>query len=259
MTGSYFERSALKSYMKIPCKFLVAKLSSFQQFLVSSLREALSYLLENQMSHASHASHTSHPLAPFSSRYALHQATMKAALSAPRLNDALKLLVNSSRAKPLPCAKHPLNQAELRDGWRWCCTGRQMRRSKAKLSEGSRAVEDERTSEAKWPQGAAKEGTAFRRIRSPIAQQSRADRPLTGAANECRLKGGTRKHHRHPSPCGALLATFFKQCGSGGCFSLAQGVCGCGRLAQPLNLHCHGHHRSMRRTLYGIDRIYRLP
>ena len=30
-----------------------------------------------------------------------------------------------------------------------------MRRSKAKLSEGSRAVEDERTSEAKWPQGAA--------------------------------------------------------------------------------------------------------
>ena len=38
-------------------------------------------------------------------------------------------------------------------------------------------------------------GTAFRRIRPPIAQQSRADRPLTGAANECRLKGGTRKHH----------------------------------------------------------------
>ena len=38
-------------------------------------------------------------------------------------------------------------------------------------------------------------GTAFRRIRPPIAQQSRADRPLTGAANECRLMGGTRKHH----------------------------------------------------------------
>ena len=149
MTGSYFERSALKSYMKIPCKFLVAKLSSFQQFLVSSLREALSYLLlENQMSHASHASHTSHPLATFSSRYALHQASFKAPSSS----------------------------------------------------------------------------------RSP-----------------------------HPSPCGALLATFFKQCGSGGRFSLAQGVCGCGRLAQPRNLHSHGHHRSMRRTLYGIDRIYRLP
>ena len=48
-----------------------------------------------------------------------------------------------------------------------------MRRSKAKLSEGSRAVEDERTSEAKWPQGAAKEGTAFRRLRPPIATGNR--------------------------------------------------------------------------------------
>ena len=31
-----------------------------------------------------------------------------------------------------------------------------MRRSKTKFSEGNRAVEDERTSEAKWPQGAAR-------------------------------------------------------------------------------------------------------
>ena len=59
----------------------------------------------------------------------------------------------------------PLNQAELRDGRRRCCTGR------------------------------PEIGTAFRRIRPLIAKQSRADRLLTGAANECRLKGGTRRHH----------------------------------------------------------------
>ena len=78
-----------------------------------------------------------------------------------------------------PCAEHSggaLRRLELSGaaGWvGWCCTGR------------------------------PEIGTAFRRIRPPIAQQSRADRPLTGAANECRLKGGTRKHHPHPSPCGA--------------------------------------------------------
>jgi len=41
-----------------------------------------------------------------------------------------------------------------------------MRRSKTKFSEGSRAVEDERTSEAKWPQG----GT--RKHLSPSAMRS---------------------------------------------------------------------------------------
>jgi hypothetical protein len=51
-----------------------------------------------------------------------------------------------------------------------------MRRSKAKLSEGSRAVEDERTSEAKWPQGAAKEGTAFGAHEPPLRPDNRAKR-----------------------------------------------------------------------------------
>ncbi|MBP3406978.1 MAG: hypothetical protein J6N18_12830, partial [Kiritimatiellae bacterium] len=47
-------------------------------------------------------------------------------------------------------------------GWAGrCCTGRKMRRSKTKFSEGSRAVEDERTSEAKWPQGAASAARHF--------------------------------------------------------------------------------------------------
>ena len=101
--------------------------------------------------------------------------------------------LRGSKARLRTSAAHAPPQPSGAGRWR-CCTGRQMRR-RSFASKGSRAVEDERTSEAKWPQGAAKEGTAFRSIRPPIAQQSRADRPLTGAANECRLKGGTRKHH----------------------------------------------------------------
>ena len=37
-------------------------------------------------------------------------------------------------------------------------------------------------------------GTAFRRVRPPIALAITSRQPLTGAPNECRLKGGTRKH-----------------------------------------------------------------
>ena len=88
-------------------------------------------------------------------------------------------------------------------GWvGWCCTGRPEWRhgffSIVKHSGGAlRRLEP--SGAAGWVgwccTGRPEIGTAFRRIRPPIAQQSRADRPLTGAANECRLKGGTRKHH----------------------------------------------------------------
>ena len=40
-------------------------------------------------------------------------------------------------------------------------------------------------------------------------RQSRADQPLTRAANECRLKGGIPKTPPHPSPCGATHQPFF--------------------------------------------------
>ena len=72
-------------------------LKNTSKLLANSLSEALSYLLlENQMSHTSHASHTSHPLATFSSRYALHQASLKATLSATHMKGDWKLLVKFS-------------------------------------------------------------------------------------------------------------------------------------------------------------------
>ena len=71
--------------------------------------------LENQMSHTSHASHTSHPLATFSSRYALHQATMKATLSAPRLKGYWKLLVKFLVAKLIFIHFLPLLQIPRRE------------------------------------------------------------------------------------------------------------------------------------------------
>ncbi|MBQ3099230.1 MAG: hypothetical protein IJC66_13835, partial [Kiritimatiellae bacterium] len=59
--------------------------------------------------------------------------------------------------------------------------------SRAKLRDGGVARD------------ARKAGTAFRRVRPLTAvRRPRADRMTTGAPNECRLKGGPRKHlHNH--------------------------------------------------------------
>ena len=67
-----------------------------------------------------------------------------------------------------------------------------MRRSKAKLSEGSRAVEDERTSEAKWPQGAANATWRSVRMSRRTARQAglcASESPLTWRTDECRHEG----------------------------------------------------------------------
>ena len=138
MTGNYFESSALKSYMKIPCKFLVAKLSSFQQFLVSSLREALSYLLlENQMSHTSHASHTSHPLAPFLSRFALTICTESPIRRAP------KCLCSMAKMKWLKCK---ISRLEMKGMISYKCKGRSARNESTefdgKFTNNGRKVTD---------------------------------------------------------------------------------------------------------------------